>query len=409
MTKGLVLQTSTTSPQLFRVSATTTDLSAASLTWSNICPETNSPLEPFATAQILYEDPTKWLADWAPLSHLLHSRISELDRMAQQGTANRFSNKMAYTLFAQNLVDYADVYRGMRSVVMSDFEAYADITLSTEGQQHGKFTVPPYFIDSVAHLAGFVMNCSDSSDVLSTFCVTPGWKSMRFAKPLEAGGRYRSYVKMIPEVETPTTYLGDVYIMDSEGVVMGMVGGIQFRRYPRVLLGRFFSPPDSAPGKSMVKNSAGGAIVPAGMIRAAVANSIGMTVAPSKASTSEFQAAAITTAPAIIPAPAPVAVVDAIAMAPPSAKSHPVFPPAVALGDSSTASKALSLIARETGLGVSDLTDDAGFADIGVDSLMSLVIAEKFRTELGVVVGGSLFLEYPTIGDMRDWLVEYYS
>jgi len=75
----------------------------------------------------------------------------------------------------------------------------------------------------------------------------------------------------------------------------------------------------------------------------------------------------------------------------------------------STAAKALALIANETALELADLQDEASFASLGVDSLMSLVIAEKFREELGVTVGGSLFLEYPTIGDLRGWLEEYYS
>lgn len=40
---------------------------------------------------------------------------------------------------------------------------------------------------------------------------------------------------------------------------------------------------------------------------------------------------------------------------------------------------------------------------------MSLVIAEKFREQLGVVVSSRLFLEYPIVGDLRAWLMEYYS
>jgi monodictyphenone polyketide synthase len=40
---------------------------------------------------------------------------------------------------------------------------------------------------------------------------------------------------------------------------------------------------------------------------------------------------------------------------------------------------------------------------------MSLVIAEKFRSVLGVTVAGSLFLEYPTVGDLKAWLLEYYD
>ena len=95
---------------------------------------------------------------------------------------------------------------------------------------------------------------------------------------------------------------------------------------------------------------------------------------------------------------AKLAAIDTVA---PSVKS-------AAAVDSITA-KALMLIAKEAGLDISELEDDASFANLGIDSLMSLVIAEKFRTELDVKVGGSLFLDYPMIGDLRKWLEEYYS
>ena len=67
------------------------------------------------------------------------------------------------------------------------------------------------------------------------------------------------------------------------------------------------------------------------------------------------------------------------------------------------------LIANEAALELSDLEDDSSFATLGVDSLMSLVISEKFRTELDIKVGGNLFLDYPTIGDLKAWLEEYYN
>jgi asperthecin polyketide synthase len=44
---------------------------------------------------------------------------------------------------------------------------------------------------------------------------------------------------------------------------------------------------------------------------------------------------------------------------------------------------------------------------LGVDSLMSLVLSEKFRAELGLEIKSSLFLECPTIGEMTGWLEQY--
>jgi iterative type I PKS product template protein len=157
--KGLVAKSDTKSPQLIQVSATVTDINSGvvDLEWYNVADD-GSINEPFATANIYYGDSREWLESWKPVKHLIEGRIETLERMAEEGTANRFSHSMAYTLFANNLVDYADKYRGMQAVVMNEFEATAEVTLTTE--KGGMWTVPPFFIDSVAHLAGFIMNVS---------------------------------------------------------------------------------------------------------------------------------------------------------------------------------------------------------------------------------------------------------
>jgi monodictyphenone polyketide synthase len=92
------------------------------------------------------------------------------------------------------------------------------------------------------------MNVSDAVDTKVNFCVTPGWNSMRVARPLRAGAQYRSYVKMIPTIQDPSVYLGDVYIFQDDNII-GMTGGIKFRRYPRILLDRFFSVRDKDASK----------------------------------------------------------------------------------------------------------------------------------------------------------------
>jgi acyl carrier protein len=360
----------------------------AHLKWYNVSSTGDVVDEPFASASLHYGSSTDWLTSWKPLTHMVQGRIAELERLAEQGIANRLSHNMAYLLFANNLVDYADKYRGMQSVVMHELEAFADVTLTTE--KGGTWTVPPYFIDSVAHLAGFIMNVSDANDTKNNFAVTPGWASMRFAKPLVAGQRYRSYVKMIPTAEDPGVFLGDVYILQ-DGVVIGMVGAIKFRKYPRLLLNRFFSAPDDPSSHAAQVVQA-----PTQKAKPAVAAPPAKLVAPAPVA---MPAPTLVPAHVSVPAPAPT----------------PVSPPAETaakpeVDSDSTVAKAMALVAEEAALELSDLDDDqVTFANLGVDSLMSLVLAEKFRDQLGVVVSGSLFLEYPTVGDLRSWIAEYYS
>ena len=50
--------------------------------------------------------------------------------------------------------------------------------------------------------------------------------------------------------------------------------------------------------------------------------------------------------------------------------------------------KALLLITKEAALEISKLEDDANVAELGIDSLISLIIAERIRIELNINVGG---------------------
>ncbi|KAG6001227.1 Type I Iterative PKS [Claviceps maximensis] len=395
VTKGLVAKRDKTSPQLLRVTAQVTDIRShgVSLTWQNV---DNDGItvedEAFATATMTLGNADEWLSSWSPMAHLVHSRIETLERLVADGTANRFSRAMAYGLFAKNLVDYADKYRGMQSVVMHGLEGFANVRLTDK--ESGVWTVPPHFIDSVAHLAGFIMNCSDAIDTKNNYCVTPGWKAMQFAKPLIPGARYQSYVKMIPQDNDPTIYMGDVYILQ-DSVIMGKVEGIQFRRYPRLLLDRFFSPPDkaTATATTATKKVASASVVPKpGEAKTQLQEAAGHKPVQQKSP-------AVTTATKIQPIPTEST----------TAAAEPSAPAPVQTASDTVAAKALILIANEAAMDLSQLQDDAGFAELGIDSLMSLVIAEKFRIELDVKVSGSLFLDYPTIGDLRKWLEEYYS
>lgn len=393
--KGLVAKNKPDAKQLIQVTLTISDLDTktAELEWRSVNDDGVLEEDAFASATVTYGDAKEWLDGWVPMQHFIQGRIEELERLAAAGVANRLNRNMAYLMFANNLVDYAEKYRGMQSLVMNGLEAFADVTLTTD--KGGSFTVPPHFLDSVGHLAGFVMNVSDAIDTKTYYCVTPGWRSLRIAKPLVPGGKYRSYVKMIPTAEEPGTFLGDVYILQ-DGEVIGLCGGIKFCRYPRLLLSRFFSAPDDPKAAPVAVATSSKKQAPA--------------AAPKK-----VQAAPPAPAPKA-PAPEPKVEapkvekkVEVAAPEPAKAAAPPPAEAAPAPATDSTTAKALQIIADESALDLEELTDEASFAELGIDSLMSLVIAEKFREHLNVTVNGSLFLEYPTIGDLRAWLEEYYG
>lgn len=56
---------------------------------------------------------------------------------------------------------------------------------------------------------------------------------------------------------------------------------------------------------------------------------------------------------------------------------------------------------------MAQLRDDVSFVELGVDSLMSLVLSEKFRSELGLEVKSSVFLECPSVVELKNWLSQH--
>ena len=68
--------------------------------------------------------------------------------------------------------------------------------------------------------------------------------------------------------------------------------------------------------------------------------------------------------------------------------------------------RALQIISEESGIATEDLTDETAFMDVGVDSLLSLVIVSRLQEELELDIQHEfLFMECPTVGDLRKFLL----
>ena len=62
----------------------------------------------------------------------------------------------------------------------------------------------------------------------------------------------------------------------------------------------------------------------------------------------------------------------------------------------------LRIVSEESGIATEDLTDDTNFMDSGVDSLLSLIIVNRLRDELGLAIQHeSLFVDCPSVGELR--------
>lgn len=74
--------------------------------------------------------------------------------------------------------------------------------------------------------------------------------------------------------------------------------------------------------------------------------------------------------------------------------------------DNAAVAAAIQIIAEESGVAVEDLVGETVFADIGINSLSSMVISSRFREELNLDLDSafSLFDDLPTVSKLEEFL-----
>ena len=300
-----------------------------------------------AKCLVEYEDADALLSSWQRAHYLVAPRIEALLKGVNEGTAEKIRRNTAYELFG-SFVQYGQSYRGMEEVTLDsdNHEATARLAFQTTNED-GNFVCSPYWIDSIGHLSGFVVNVKEALGSKAQVYVSHGWDSMRFARPLSADRIYRSYVRM--QAAGDKIMAGDVYLFEDD-VIIGVVGGLKFQCIPRSLLNTFLLPAT-------------------GLKRE--------------------------------PAPAAMNTHSKPSSEKAKPKTQPSAPRPTQMNRLDAASVALKIVADEIGVPMSELADNVVFADMGVDSLMSLTISGRLREELDMEISSQLFSEYPSVKVFR--------
>lgn len=311
-----------------------------------------------AKCVLRFSDPASWLNEWSRSAYLIRSRIDILQHSENnKGSVNKVSEGLAYKLFA-SLVDYAPPYRGMKEVTFNsqDYEATALVKLE-DHPSTGNFFLKPFWIDSLVHLSGFVMNASDATDSKKNVYISHGWDEMRFATEVSSNNKpYTVYVKM--QFIEPKVVAGDVYIFEDEKIV-GLCSGLRFQQIPKALL-NILLPPTS--GK-------------AERVRQAKVPSDSRPVVEPKV---------------VIPKQV-------------SARGNNI----VSSGD--MIQRVISLLADEIGMSVNELSGEKTFSSLGVDSLLTLSIVGRLQTIFNIEAPSTIFMDHPTIGDFERFLQGFFS
>ncbi len=236
--KPLILASSDTK-QLVRLKAIRDK--GSSVVQINLSSQIGTHLTDHATCAVVYGDGKDWMSEWAMSAYLIQSRISILMSPDNAGKIHRILRNMVYQLFS-SLVEYDKKYQGIEEAYMDSemIEATARIKFQTKAED-GEFTCNPYWIDSLAHLSGFVLNAMPDDVVY----ISHGWDSMRFAKSLSQDKSYRTYVRMQP-TGTRGILSGNVYVLE-ENEVIALFSGILFQSIKKNVLHALLPGKKSAP------------------------------------------------------------------------------------------------------------------------------------------------------------------
>ncbi|KAI9717250.1 MAG: Type I Iterative PKS [Chrysothrix sp. TS-e1954] len=345
----------------------TADLGAAEarLKYRSVTPE-GKEIMLHAHCIVKYESLEEWHDGFDATSYLVKTQMDLLRQKSISGNAHKLLRGIAYKLF-RSFVKYSTKFQGMEEVIVNshDFEATATVDFRSSDDD-GDFVFSPYWIDSLCHLSGFICNSTDLIDSERNISISHGWASMRFSRPLSPHKKYETYVRMLAKPNNVRS--GDVYIFDEDELV-GIVGGLKFQEISRRLMNIMLPPPKSTNTASITE-----------MV----------------ASTGAPQAKANSTKPP--PQSKKPAKVVKASRERRAASQRPT---------SSMVSRAMSIVAEETDVGLNELVDDAAFENLGVDSLLSLTVSARFREELEVDVPSTLFIDNRTVGTLKKYFAQF--
>jgi iterative type I PKS product template protein len=312
--------------------------------------------------KVNFGDGNDWKDEWGRSAHLVQSRIDQVSRSA----ADQISRPMIYRLFAA-LVAYSEPYQGLQKVCLNgdNCEAVAEVQFHPSGEDE-KFTYSPYWIDSIVHLAGFVLNGNYSTPENVVY-ISHGWGNLRFAGPLSADKTYVSYVRMQP-AGGRGLFVGDVYMFDGETII-AICSGLKFQELKKTVLHDLLSGAFLGSSEISQRRDDRG-------VRHAVKR------------TENFVQERIQD----------VSIPTLTQREVPGPGSH-----------SPSFRKIMDVMASELGVSAAERVDDAEFSDLGIDSLLSISILSKLRGTTSINLPTSVFSDCSTILDFRHYIQDLHN
>ena len=295
-----------------------------------------------ATATVVFADLQQERQNLQQKISPIGTWIEPLKNSVNSGLTERFSTSMAYRMVA-SLAHYDESHKGVKECYLNSSTKEAHAVVATPAQHRLQG-------DFTVHPCVF-----DSILQLATFVMNANEQS-RFDQEVYVVRGWESLFidGVLKSDEVYETYVkmnaqdkdvafGDIAIRKGDKLV-GCIYGCRVQRVPRRLMDVMFKP--------------------------------------------KAEPAAARAAPAVQAVQAEVVQVSKKASGP------------------STLDKVLAIIAEESGISIPEMKDEDFLGDLGIDSLLVLVIASRFRDELSLDLSPSFLMEVSTVGAIKAYFTK---
>ena len=306
------------------------------------------------------------------------SSLSRLRDGLLEGKTYRFNRSMIYKMVAA-VAEFDCNYRAIDDIILDSDALEACSNVRYNCSDEGSFHIHPAILDALSQIGGFVMNANDSADLDKEVYVNHGWKSFEMFEPISAGKSYQTHVKMEPRPDK--LWEGDIMVFEA-GRVVACFKGITLQGVAKRALHFILSRETPSKSESEPKAMDSPSPIPASAPNEMLSNTI--TQPPITIQNNEGKN--LRSEDEII--------------------SIPQNPTPLDLQESESSrktQKALEIIAEESGIAMSDLQDESNFIDMGIDSLLVLILVERFKEDLQLDIPTSVIMT-GTVKGLKDHL-----
>ncbi|TGO32082.1 hypothetical protein BHYA_0355g00020 [Botrytis hyacinthi] len=325
-----------------------------SITFSSI--ENSSSMAEHGTCRIVVnEGNVVQEAEWSRMQRLVKIRVSSLENSK---TAHHMTKPLIYKLFS-TLVDYDESYHALSKISIAEkFEDAAATMVLKQDPELGSFTHSPYIVDALVHLAGLLLNVDPAKSKTDLY-IAGNIGRMSIMGDLSKTQQCTAYAT-IRERTSKGVSLCDVYVFADTNLV-AISTDIKFQRLSRDIFGMMLGKEQSfdpypAPRKTGLPHKD----------KEDAASSVG------------------------------------------DSSENSWVPTLVSSTSSQTSVEALDLssillntVAAKTGVSILEMEDNSSFANLGIDSPMSISIIAEFRKRTGVELPAAFFSNFPTVVEAK--------